>query len=544
MPCSTCFVPATAQRRAALNLPAVLIIMDGCGVAPAGPGNAVTMAVKPYLDSLCATYPHVLLSAGGPAVGLPVGQMGNSEVGHLNIGAGRVVDQELTRINLSVRDGSFFENPVICEAVDAAVSADGVVHVMGLLSDGGVHSEQEHLDAAVRLAAMRGARAVYVHAFLDGRDVPPRSARGNLERMDALCGKLAGETGAEVRIATVTGRYYAMDRDNRWDRVERAWDVIVLGRGSHAATAIASLESDYANGVGDEFAVPTVVGDGADYPGVRDGDAVLFMNFRPDRARQLTRAIVDANFDGFARERTPNVRFVCLTEYDPTIPAKVAFPKSCPRNVLADVLAAAGLRQLHTAETEKYAHVTFFLNGGVEDPRPGEERVLVPSPKVATYDLQPEMSAPEVGRRLAQAIVDDEADVYVVNFANCDMVGHTGSIPATVRAVQAVDREVARVVEAVREKHGVALITADHGNADCMLADDGTPYTAHSLAPVPLILMDATGRDPARTFRAAAANAAVDGLADLPGLCSVSPTLIDLIGLDKPAEWTAESLLA
>lgn len=545
MPRSKRFTPATPQCKATLNLPAVLIILDGCGVAAAGPGNAVTKAATPYIDSLMATSPHVLLAAGGPAVGLPEGQMGNSEVGHLNIGAGRVVNQELTRINLSMRDGSFFENPVLCEAIDTVVADGRAVHVMGLLSDGGVHSEQEHLEAVVRLAVSRGARTVYVHAFLDGRDVPPRSARGNLSRMDVLCKGLTGQTGAKVRIATVVGRYYAMDRDKRWDRVERAWDVIVLGRGTRAASAVSSIESDYANDVGDEFAEPMVIEGETDYQGVCDGDAVLFMNFRPDRARQLARAFVDPDFNGFVRERIPQVHFVCLTEYDPSIPAQVAFPKACPSNVLADVLADAGLRQLHTAETEKYAHVTFFLNGGVEAPRPGEERVLVPSPKVATYDLQPEMSAPEVGRRLAQAIADEKADVYIVNFANCDMVGHTGSIPAAIEAVQAVDREVARVVEAVRMKHGVVLLTADHGNADCMLAEDGTPYTAHSLAPVPLVLVDATGKVPAHMLKGvtASSDATSTSPGGFPALSNIAPTFVDLIGLDRPAEWTAESLL-
>ena len=525
-----------AATETQLKLPALLVIMDGFGIAPAGPGNAVSLAKKPFLDELFATCPNTTLDACGEAVGLPDGQMGNSEVGHLNIGAGRVVRQELTRINHAVADGSFNANEVLLAAIDGAVADQAAVHVMGLLSDGGVHSEQRHLEAAVRLAAERGAARVYVHAFTDGRDVPPSSGFENIARMDALCAELSAAKGADVRLVTISGRYYAMDRDKRWDRVKLAFDAIMDAKGPRAATSDEAIQASYAAGVTDEFVVPVIIGAEDAYPGVAEGDAVLFMNFRPDRARQLTRAIVDPAFDGFERPGLPGVRFVCLTEYDPTIPAPIAFPKTFPQNVLADLLAAKGLRQLHTAETEKYAHVTFFLNGGVEEPKDGEQRVLVASPKVATYDLQPEMSAPEVGEKLAAAIEADAADVYIVNFANCDMVGHTGSIPAATAAVEAVDAQLARVIGAIRAKGGVALVTADHGNADCMLAEDGTPYTAHSLNRVPFILVDASGTEPAL------------GLAEAPqgrsgALCDIAPTLIDLIGIEKPSEWEGESLI-
>lgn len=501
------------------NLPALLVIMDGLAFGTPGEDNAVEVADTPVLDRLRATCPATTLAASGLAVGLPEGQMGNSEVGHLNIGAGRVVYQELTRIDLAIEDGSLFENAVLADAIDRAVRDGRAVHLMGLLSDGGVHSHQNHLYALIRMAVGRGATDVRIHCFLDGRDTPPRSG---LEYVAALERELSAVGGGS--IATVMGRYYAMDRDNRWDRVEQAWKAIVLGEGVPADDASSAVRGSYEAAVNDEFVVPTVVGPS----GVRDGDAVIFFNFRPDRARELTRAFVDPNFEGFNRPNRPSTRFVCLTEYDPTIPAAVAFPKSLPDNVLADVLASAGLRQLHIAETEKYAHVTFFLNGGAEPPKPGETRVLVPSPHVATYDLQPEMSAREVTDQLVDAIAGDVADVYIVNFANGDMVGHTGVFEAAVRAVETVDDCLGRVLRAIETAGGVAMVTADHGNAEEMVDDDGsTPFTAHTTTGVPLIVV----------------GGGVRRLADGGKLADVAPTLLALIDVPAPDEWTGRSLL-
>ena len=505
--------------------PVALVIMDGFGVAEPGPGNAISLARTPNLDALAAAFPSATLRASGLAVGLPDGQMGNSEVGHLNMGAGRVVYQELTRINLAIEDGSLGRNEVLAGAIDAAVAEGGAVHFMGLVSDGGVHSHQEHLYALVRMAAARGATRIFVHAFLDGRDVPPRSGLGYVERLE----QVLADVGVG-RVATVAGRYYAMDRDNRWERVERAWRAMVMGEGRMASSATDAIAASYAREVTDEFVEPVVVtdADGEPLGAVADGDSLVFFNFRPDRAREITRAFVDPQFTGFTRPRVPAVRFVCLTEYDPTIPAPVAFPKDLPCCVLADVVAEAGLRQLHIAETEKYAHVTFFFNGGAEPPKAGEERILVPSPKVATYDLQPEMSAPEVTRRLVEAIEADSADLYIVNFANCDMVGHTGVLEAAIAAVEAVDAGVGAVVSAIRARGGSALITADHGNAEQMVdpADGGT-FTAHTLSPVPVVCVV----DGVRTLRP-------DGI-----LADVAPTVCELLGIDPPAEWTGRSLI-
>ncbi len=502
------------------RLPALLVIMDGLAFGEPGSGNAVEAASTPVLDGLVATYPSTTIAASGLAVGLPEGQMGNSEVGHLNIGAGRVVYQELTRIDRAIEDGSFFENEELCGAIDAAVRAGCAVHLMGLVSDGGVHSHQNHLYALVRLAVVRGASDVRIHCFLDGRDTPPRSGAGYI----ALLEEELARAGAG-RVATVMGRYYAMDRDNRWDRVEKAWRAMVHAEGVRSGGAVAALLDSYGQGVTDEFVVPTCVGESGT---VSDGDAVVFFNFRPDRARELTRAFVDPAFLGFGRDAFPKVRFVCLTEYDPTIPAPVAFPKCLPEHVLADVLAEHGLRQLHIAETEKYAHVTFFLNGGFEPPKPLETRVLVPSPRVATYDLQPEMSAIEVTDRLVDAITADEADVFIVNYANGDMVGHTGVLAAAIAAVETVDTCVGRVVDAVRARGGVVMITADHGNAESMVdADGSTPFTAHTTTGVPLIVVAD----------------AIAGLAPEGKLADVAPTFVDLIGINAPEEWTGRSLL-
>jgi 2,3-bisphosphoglycerate-independent phosphoglycerate mutase len=508
-----------------VNLPTALIILDGYGLAEENSGNAVALANTPELDALFARYPDTTLLASGLAVGLPEGQMGNSEVGHLNIGAGRVVYQELTRINLAISDCSILENPVLAEAIDGAVAEGKAVHFMGLLSDGGVHSHQDHLDALIAMAANRGATKVFIHAFLDGRDVPPRSGAGFVAALEARLAKLGVGT-----IATVMGRYWAMDRDHRWERVERAWRAMVDGEGRAFTDATGAVLASYADEVTDEFVEPVVMRDalGAPMATVSDGDAVIFFNFRPDRARQITRAFTDPEFTGFPRTTLPDVRFVCLTEYDPTIPAPVAFSKDLPCCVLADVLSEAGLRQLHIAETEKYAHVTFFLNGGAEQPKTGEERILVPSPRVATYDLQPEMSAPEVTDRLVAAIEADCADVYIVNYANCDMVGHTGMLDAAIAAVETVDTCVGRVVAALRARGGTALITADHGNAEHMVDSDGsTPFTAHTGGEVPLLLV-APG---------------VRALASGGILADVAPTLLALIGVEQPPEWTGRSLL-
>ncbi len=515
------FTPAAPEQCASLRLPLALVIMDGYGIAPAGPGNAISLAHTPNLDRLFAEYPHASLACSGLAVGLPDGQMGNSEVGHLNMGSGRVVYQELTRIDCAIEDGSIRENAVLLDAIDAAVAEGRAVHFMGLVSDGGVHSHIRHLDALMELAGERGASNVFVHAFLDGRDVAPESGAGFLTSLEATMERL----GVGV-VASVCGRYWAMDRDNRWERVRRAWRLLVMGEGRSSASAVRAVESSYADGVTDEFVAPVAI-DGVDGR-MRDGDAVVFFNFRPDRAREITRSLVDPGFDEFERPEVPALRFVCLTEYDPKIPAPVAFAKALPCCTLADVLSGAGLRQLHIAETEKYAHVTFFFNGGAEPPKPGEQRVLIPSPKVATYDLKPDMSEREVTARLVAEIGRNSADVYIVNYANCDMVGHTGVLGAAVAAVEAVDDAVGRVVEAVQARGGAVLITADHGNAEKMLADDGvSPFTAHTANDVPLLCV----ADGVRALR------------ESGKLADVAPTVLDLIGVAAPTQWTGASLV-
>lgn len=514
------------DAHSALTLPACLIIMDGFGLAEPGPGNAISLASTPCLDEVFATRSWTKLEASGEAVGLPEGQMGNSEVGHLNIGAGRVVYQELTRINRACADGSLAANPVLNDAFAAATRPGAVLHLMGLVSDGGVHSSNEHLYALMRAAKAAGVGHIALHCFMDGRDVPPKSGAGYLEQLEAVVRELDDDT-CTVEVASISGRYYAMDRDNRWERVEQAWRAVVHAEPCTDATSAEVMAASYADGVTDEFVVPTALSE----RGVREGDAVVFFNFRPDRAREITRALVDPAFTGFDRGEYPQVSFVCLTEYDPDIPAPVAFAKEFPDNVLADVLADAGLTQYHIAETEKYAHVTFFLNGGREEPKAGEERALIPSPKVATYDLQPEMSEPDVAATLAAAIDADEADVYIVNFANPDMVGHTGVIPAAVAAVEAVDSGVSQVLAALERKGGVALITADHGNADKMLEADGSPFTAHTTALVPFALVDFAGTGRTLDARQGA-------------LCDIAPTLLELVGLDAPAAMTGRSLLA
>lgn len=512
--------------------PALLVIMDGFGLAPTGPENAVSQAKLPYIQSLLATYPHTTLGASGEDVGLPDGQMGNSEVGHLNIGAGRIVFQELSRINNAVHDGSIEQNPVLADAMDAVIAKDSVLHVMGLVSDGGVHSSMEHAEAIISMAAKRGVKRVRVDAFTDGRDVDPQSGAGFMEDLQAFCAKVSKETGADVKIATVSGRYWGMDRDNRWEREEKAYNAIVCAEGVPVASAAEGLRAFYAEDPrGDEFATPMIV-EGAAL-GANDGDAFIFFNFRPDRAREMTRALTDPNFDGFTRQKWPKLScFVTMTEYDPEFDVEIAFPKTVPAHVLADVIADEGLKQLHTAETEKYAHVTFFLNGGVEAEKEGETRVLIPSPKVATYDLKPEMSEPEVTEKLASAIRDDAADVYIVNYANCDMVGHTGVVQAAVKACEAVDDGLSRVVPEILAKGGFALITADHGNADHMydVASSGErkPFTAHTTNRVPFIVVDP--------------DAQLKGIED-GRLSDIAPTMLAMMGIDRPEEMTGRVLV-
>ncbi|QNP41833.1 2,3-bisphosphoglycerate-independent phosphoglycerate mutase [Lysobacter solisilvae (ex Woo and Kim 2020)] len=506
--------------------PVVLLILDGWGHRDDPTDNALAQATLPNWDALVAANPHTLIHTEGRFVGLPDGQMGNSEVGHMNLGAGRIVYQDLTRIDAAIEDGSFFANAELRAACAAAKAGDATLHVMGLLSPGGVHSHENHIVAMLELARREGVPRVAVHAFLDGRDMPPQSAQPSLERLEAACAQ-----AGNARIATVSGRYYAMDRDQRWDRQRRAWDAIVEGQAAHhAADALGALREAYARGENDEFVAPTVISSdtaGAGAP-VRDGDAIVFMNFRADRARQLTAAFVAPAFDGFAARRPQLSRFVCLTEYDAKLPAPVAFAPDDLRHTLGEVLADAGLKQLRIAETEKYAHVTFFFSGGREEPYAGESRVLVPSPRVATYDLQPEMSCPEVTDKLVAAIRSGAIDVAICNIANPDMVGHSGILAAAIQAAEAVDIAIGAVARAVREVGGALLVTADHGNVEMMRdPQTGQPHTSHTVGPVPFVYAGPR----AATLRAGGA------------LRDVAPTILDLLGLPRPAEMTGTSLL-
>lgn len=506
--------------------PTCLIILDGYGLAEAGPGNAVDQATTPVLDDLFAQYPHIQLEASGKSVGLPEGQMGNSEVGHLNIGAGRIVYQELTRINDACEQDLLGEREAITQAYLEAKEPGRVLHLMGLVSDGGVHSNNQHLYALMQRAVELKVPQVFVHCFMDGRDVLPSSGLTYIEELEQELSQLNGGD-TSISIASISGRYYAMDRDRRWERVERAYNALVAAEPSKDLTPTEVMRQSYEQGITDEFVEPIAL----QKRGIRSKDSVLFFNFRPDRAREITRSFVDKSFSEFERLREVNTFFVCLTEYDPTIDAPVAFEKEFPQEVLADVLAGAGLKQYHIAETEKYAHVTFFLNGGIEESKTQEVRQLIPSPQVATYDLKPEMSAPEVADTLARAIKADEADVYIVNFANCDMVGHTGILKAAVEAVEAVDTAVGVVLRALREKDGTALLTADHGNADKMLDEKGEPFTAHTTAQVPFVLIDYSKRG-------------LHLVNEEGTLSSVAPTLLEIIGLPIPSEMTSKSLLA
>lgn len=503
-----------------------LVILDGFGERFDTKANAVRAAKTPNVDALKAAFPYTQIGASGMCVGLPEGQMGNSEVGHLNIGAGRIVYQELTRITKSIADGDFYENPVLMGAVENALKKGTALHLLGLISDGGVHSHIDHLEAIIRLAAGKGIKKVYIHCFMDGRDVPPDSGKGYMEDLEKRLRKIGiGE------VATVTGRYYAMDRDNRWERVEKAYDALVLGRGVFAKNAVQAMEDSYKAGIMDEFVLPTVIiRGGQPIAQIQKDDSLIFFNFRPDRAREMTRALTEPEFSGFPRGYFP-LYYVTMTQYDATFShVHVAFTPQTLTNTLGEYIAGKGLTQFRIAETEKYAHVTFFFNGGVETPNPGEDRFLIPSPKVATYDLQPEMSAYSVADKAAELIRSGKYDVMILNFANPDMVGHTGIFEAAVKAVEAVDFCLGSVIAAIREMGGEALITADHGNAEVMEdPDTGTPFTAHTTNPVPLILV---------SDRYAGASLKSGGV-----LADLAPTMLELMGIEQPKEMTGKSLL-
>ncbi len=502
-----------------MKTPTTLIIMDGFGLEECSSGNAICAAPTPNLDKIFAECPGCKLQASALDVGLPEGQMGNSEVGHTNIGAGRVVFQDLPRISRDIENGDFFQNTAFCDAMANCREWDSALHLMGLLSDGGVHSHINHLYALLRMAKEQGIKKVYVHAFLDGRDVPPSSGKHYVEQLQAKMQQLG-----VGQIATVIGRFYAMDRDKRWERLQRAYDAMVCGEAPYAADAAEAVQASYDAGITDEFMEPVCcLKDAA----IRDNDSVIFFNYRPDRAREITRCLVDEDFSGVERKTgfVP-VFFVCTTEYDATMPnVTVAYPRQKLDNIFGEYISKLGLTQLRIAETEKYAHVTFFFNGGVEQVFEGEDRVLIPSPKVATYDLQPEMSAVEVTDEAVNRILSGNYDVIILNFANCDMVGHTGVFEAACKAVTTVDECVGRVVEATSQMGGISLITADHGNAERMLDTDGSPFTAHTTNLVPFYIVGA--------------NVALrDGR-----LADIAPTMLDLMGLEKPAEMDGETLI-
>jgi len=506
--------------------PTVLMILDGYGLNDIHEGNAIWEAKTPVMDRLMSQYPFVKGHADGLSVGLPKGQMGNSEVGHLNMGAGRIVYQELTRITKEIEDGDFFKNEALLKAIRNAKVHNSVLHCMGLLSDGGVHSHNTHLYGLLELAKKEGLKKVCVHCFLDGRDTPPASGKGYVEELEAKIKEIG-----IGKIATVMGRYYAMDRDNRWDRVELAYRAMTKGEGNKADCAADGVQASYDQDKNDEFVFPIVIEENGVPAGViSDHDSVIFFNFRPDRAREITRAFVDDDFKGFFRDKKLDLTFICFTEYDATIKnVDIAFQKVAITNTFGDFLAAHHMTQARIAETEKYAHVTFFFNGGIEVPSPGEDRILVNSPKVATYDLKPEMSAYEVCDKLVEAIESDKYDVIIVNFANPDMVGHTGILPAAIQAVEAVDSCMGRTVEAIKKADGQMFICADHGNAE-QLEDytTGDPFTAHTTNPVPFILVNADSSY---------------GLKEGGCLADIAPTLIELMGMKKPEEMTGKSLL-
>ena len=506
-----------------MKKPLALIIMDGFGLRKETEGNAIAAAKHPNLDRLWATCPHTQIGASGMDVGLPDGQMGNSEVGHTNMGAGRIVYQELTRITKSIEDGEYLSNPALLHAMENAKKPGAALHLMGLLSDGGVHSHIHHLFGLIEMAKKMGVEKVYIHCFMDGRDVPPTSGAEYIEELQ----KELEKTGVG-KIATVSGRYYAMDRDNRWERVVKAYDAMVNGEGVKAPDPAAMMRQSYADGVTDEFIVPAVVTEGAE---VKSGDSVIFFNFRPDRARELTRTLVDPDFAGFERKKGffP-LTYICMTQYDATMPnVEVAYAPQSLANTFGEYISKNGLTQLRIAETEKYAHVTFFFNGGVEAPYPGEDRALIPSPKVATYDLQPEMSAYLVTDEVVKRIRSGKYDVIILNYANCDMVGHTGVFEAAVKAVEAVDTCLGRTLAAIEEMGGRAFVTADHGNADMMTDEEGNPFTAHTTNPVPFIAVGFP-----------------EGTKLLPHggrLADIAPTMLQALGLPQPAEMTGRSML-
>jgi len=501
----------------------LLCIMDGWGINPQKDFNATELACPNNFMNFKNNELFTTIYADGEHVGLPEGQMGNSEVGHLNIGAGRIVYQDLSKINRSIADGSFFNNPRFLDAINHAKENNSSLHLYGLVSVGGVHSSLEHLKALIKLASDNGLEKVYVHAFLDGRDTPPQSANEYLAEIEELLKQYNLPP-----IATIIGRYYIMDRDNRWDRVEKGYDALVSGIGEHATSAVEGVKQSYANGVTDEFVLPTIIG-GADSR-IKDNDAVIFFNYRPDRAREISKAINFKDFDCFNRKKVlKNIHYVTMTSYDKSFDFPVAFPKERMKNILGDVLEANGIKQFRTAETEKYAHVTFFFNGGVEEPQPNESRVLVPSPKVATYDLQPEMSAYEVCDNVLNAIDDEKYQFILVNFANPDMVGHTGVLDAAVKACQAVDECIGKIADKCRQKNVTMLLTADHGNAEEMLdCETKKPHTAHTTNKVPFVIINSDKHYELKT----------DG-----ALCNIAPTVLQLLNLEKPAEMDCESLI-
>lgn len=506
--------------------PLVLLILDGFGHSEKTLHNAIHAAHTPVWDKLWAERPKSLIETSGLAVGLPEGQMGNSEVGHMTLGAGRVVYQSFTRVNKAITDGDFFTNPAYVKAIDTAVATDKAVHILGLLSDGGVHSHQDHIYAMMKMAAQRGAKHIYLHAFLDGRDTAPRSAETSLQHAEDLFRELG-----VGRVASICGRYFALDRDNRWDRVKTSYDVMVLGDAEFdAVTAVDGLRAAYARDENDEFVKATVIcAEGEEVATINDGDSVIFMNFRPDRAREITRALVEPDFDGFERELHPQLAdFVMTTEYAANIPASVAFPPEDLTNSFGDYLSQVGKTQLRIAETEKYAHVTFFFNSGNEVVYPGEDRILVPSPQVATYDLQPEMNAPIVTDKLVEAIESGKYDAIICNYANCDMVGHSGIFEAAVKAVEAIDICLGRVLAAVEKVGGEALVTADHGNVEEMFDDEsGQVSTQHSTLPVPFVYISQRAGE----------------IATGGSLADVAPTMLHLMGISQPAEMTGRNLI-
>ncbi|MDT8717893.1 2,3-bisphosphoglycerate-independent phosphoglycerate mutase [Clostridium sp. 19966] len=504
--------------------PVMLMILDGLGLTDRVEGNAVREANKPNFDSYMKKYYSTQLDASGMEVGLPKGQMGNSEVGHLNIGAGRIIYQELTRITKEIEDEAFYKNEVLNSAIDSALEKGTSLHLLGLLSNGGVHSHIDHLKALLKLSKQKGLSKVYIHAFMDGRDTPPTSGKDFIQELEDYIKEIG-----VGKIATISGRYYAMDRDKRWERVQLAYDALVKGKGEVAESAVAAIEKSYSDNKKDEFVLPTVITEeGKPIASIKNNDSVIFFNFRPDRARELTRAINDKKFDGFPRE-TLKLKFATMTQYDVTIEGvDVAYHPQSYKNTIGEFVSSLGLKQLRMAETEKYAHVTFFFNGGVEEPNPGEERIVVPSPKVATYDLKPEMSAYELTEELLSRIDSDKYDLIIVNYANPDMVGHTGVLEAAKKAVETVDICAGKVVEKVLSKGGAVFITADHGNAEQMIDySTGAPMTSHTTDPVPFIFV----ADDSREMRAGGK------------LSDIAPTLLEEMGITPPAEMTGESLI-